>query len=58
MKNVLSLAKTDQLCLAIQEDGYNSITDIATLQGDKIHELSLTKDGKAVKVVKKQRKQL
>ena len=58
MKNVLSLAETDQLWPAIKEDGYDSITDIVTLQDDEINELLFTKDGKAIRVVKKQRKQL
>ena len=58
LKNVLRLTEKDQLWLAIKEDGYNSITDIATLQDDEINELEYTKDGKTVKVVNKQRKQL
>ena len=53
LKNVLRLAEKDQLWLAIKEDGYDSITDIVTLQDDEINELEYTKDGKAVKVVKK-----
>ena len=52
LKNVLRLSKKDQLWLAINEDGYDSITDIATLQDDEINELEYTKDGKSVQVVK------
>jgi hypothetical protein len=39
LKNVLNLSEKDQLWLAIKEDRYNSITDIATLQDDEINEL-------------------
>ena len=58
LKNVLSLTEKDQLWLSFKEDGYDSITDIATLQDDEIHELQFTKEDKSVKVVKKQRKLL
>ena len=58
LKNVLSLTEKDQLWLSFKEDGYDSITDIATLQDDEINELEFTKDDKLVKVVKKQRKLL
>ena len=59
LTNVLRLSENDQLWLAIEEDGYNSIIDIATLQDDEINELEYTDaTGETVKVVKKQRKQL
>ena len=58
LKNVLSLTEKDQLWLSFKEDGYDSITDIATLPDDEIHELQFTKEDKSVKVVKKQRKLL
>ena len=53
LRNVLSLTEKDQLWLAIKEDSYDYITDIATLQDDEINELEYTKDHKSVKVVKK-----
>ena len=58
LTNVLRLTENDQLWLAIEEDGYNSIIDIATLQDDEINELEYTDatSGETVKVVKKQRK--
>ena len=58
LANVLGLTEKDQLWLALKEDGYDSITDIATLQDDEINELEYTKENKSVKVVKKQRKLL
>ena len=58
LSKVLGLSKTDPLWQALQADGYDSITDIATLQDDEINDLEYQEDGKTVKVVKKQRKQL
>ena len=50
---MLGLSKTDPLWQALQADGYDFITDIATLHDDEINYLDYEEDGKTVKAFKK-----
>ena len=58
LDNVLGLKKEDILWKALTADGYDSITDIATLQDTEINDLQYEEGGKVIKVIKKQRKLL
>ena len=67
MTVVLGLTDTDELVLALKEDGYDSISDIATMTDTEVEEMSVSikakgSDGKVKvhtkNVVKKQRKML
>ena len=56
--NVLDIKETDQLWVALSENGYDSITDIATITEDEIEKLTFEESGKSRRVLKKQRKLL
>jgi hypothetical protein len=56
IEDVLGIKKEDTLWKALDADGYDSITDIATLQDNEINELEYEEGDKVIKVIKKQKK--
>ena len=58
LTNVLNLKETDQLCVALSDSGYDTVTDLATLTEDEIDKFTFVESGTSRPVLKKQRKLL